>query len=201
MAVRERINVARWVARSRANGPGERFVLWVQGCALACPGCWNPDTWTTAPRALLSADELCDLVLGTTGIEGVTFTGGEPFQQARLLAPVAERLRAAGLSVMTFTGHELDELRGTAAHALLAACDIVVTGRFVLAERDTSLLWRGSRNQRVHLAGDRYHASILRDAEQVIELHIAASGAVHATGFPPDDLVRALAELDSLADG
>lgn len=197
---RERINVARWVARSRANGPGERFVLWVQGCTLACPGCWNPDTWTTAPHTLLSVDELCDLVLGTTGIEGVTFTGGEPFQQARLLARVAERLRAAGLSVMTFTGHELDELQSTAARALLAACDVVVTGRFVLAERDTSLLWRGSRNQRIHLLGDRYDGSILRDAEHVIELHIGESGAVHATGFPPDDLVRALVQLGSLPD-
>jgi anaerobic ribonucleoside-triphosphate reductase activating protein len=197
---RDRVNVARWVARSRANGPGERFVLWVQGCTLACPGCWNPDTWTMAPRTLLSADELCDLVLGTAGIEGVTFTGGEPFRQARLLAPVAARLRAAGLSVMTFTGHELEELQSTAARALLAACDVVVTGRFVLAERDTSLLWRGSRNQRIHLLGARYDASILRDAEQVIELHIDESGAVHATGFPPDDLVRALARLDSLRD-
>lgn len=157
-------------------------------------------TWTTAPPPLLSVDELCDLVLGTTGIEGVTFTGGEPFQQARLLARVAERLRAAGLSVMTFTGHELDELQSTAARALLAACDIVVTGRFVLAERDTSLLWRGSRNQRIHLLGDRYDGSILRDAEHVLEIHIDESGAVHATGFPPDDLVRALVQLGSLPD-
>lgn len=201
MGAREEINVARWVARSRVNGPGERFVLWVQGCTLGCPGCWNPDTWTTAQRTLLAVDELCHLVLGTAGIEGVTFTGGEPFQQARLLARVAQRVRAAGLSVMAFTGHELDELQGTAARALLAACDIVVTGRFVLAERDTSLLWRGSRNQRIHLLGTRYDASILRTAEPAVELHIAESGAVHATGFPPDDLVHALTQLGSFPDG
>ena len=115
------LNVARWIARSRANGPGERFVLWVQGCVLACPGCWNPDTWRTSPRILVSVDEICERVLGTAGIEGVTFTGGEPFLQARALARVAGRVRAAGLSVMVFTGHELDELGGEPPDELVQA--------------------------------------------------------------------------------
>ena len=50
------LNVARWITRSRVNGPGERFVLWLQGCSLRCPGCWNPDTWSHAPRQVLPID-------------------------------------------------------------------------------------------------------------------------------------------------
>lgn len=193
----DRVNVARWIPRSRVNGPGERFVVWAQGCGLACPGCWNPDTWDFAPRTLLDVEDLCARILGEQGIEGVTFTGGEPFAQARALAAVARRVRAAGLSVLIFTGHELGELRGRAARALLALADIVVSGRFVLAERDTTLALRGSRNQQVHFLTDRYDPSILDSGGASIELHLDADGAVHATGFPGDDLLRALSVISA----
>ena len=72
-----RLNLARTLPRSAANGPGERFVLWVQGCPLACPGCWNPDTWAFERRDLRSVEDLAAVILATEGIEGVTFTGGE----------------------------------------------------------------------------------------------------------------------------
>src|SRR6476646_9130931 len=105
-----RVNVARTLPRSAANGPGERFVVWVQGCPRACPGCWNPDTWAFERRDLREVDDLIAEVLSTDGIEGVTFTGGEPFAQARALAEIARAVRATGLSVFVFTGYELDEL-------------------------------------------------------------------------------------------
>lgn len=185
------LNVARWVARSAVNGPGERFVLWLQGCGLACPGCWNPDTWSFAPRHLLSEDEVAALILATPGIEGVTFTGGEPFAQAAALLPLARRIRAAGLSLMVFTGHELEELRGVPARALLAEADVLVTGRFVLAERELTLAWRGSRNQRVVFLTDRYSEQDALPGSQC-ELHLDGTGEVALTGFPPDELLELL---------
>lgn len=185
------LNVARWVPRSAVNGPGERFVLWLQGCGLACPGCWNPDTWSFAPRQLMSVDEVVSRILATPGIEGVTFTGGEPFAQANALAPLARRIRAAGLSLMVFTGHELEELRGIPARALLAEADVLVTGRFVLAERDLTLAWRGSRNQRVLFLTDRYsEAEALPDSQ--CEFHLDDSGGVTLTGFPSDEFLDVL---------
>jgi anaerobic ribonucleoside-triphosphate reductase activating protein len=184
----ERLNVARWVSRSAVNGPGERFVLWLQGCGLACPGCWNPDTWSFAPRQLMSVEQVASLILATRDIEGVTFTGGEPFAQASALSLLARRVRAAGLSLMVFTGHELTELRGGSARALLAEVDVLVTGRFVLAERDLTLAWRGSRNQQVRFLTSRYSEADMPAGSQC-ELHLDETGAVDLTGFPPDELL------------
>jgi anaerobic ribonucleoside-triphosphate reductase activating protein len=178
-----RLNLARTLQRSAANGPGERFVLWVQGCPLACPGCWNPDTWAFERRELKTVDELADTIMATEGIEGVTFTGGEPFAQARALAALAGRVRAAELSVFVFTGYELDELTLPAHRALLALTDVVVTGRYVEAERKEGLVWRGSANQRVHFLSNRYGPSDMVEAPEM-EFHIDKDGALAVTGFP-----------------
>lgn len=177
------INLARSLARSAANGPGERFVLWVQGCPLACPGCWNPDTWSFERRDLRSVDELAAMIIATDGIEGVTFTGGEPFAQARALTALAERVRAAGLSVFVFTGFDLDELSRPEHLALLSVSDVVVAGRYVESERTNELAWRGSANQRVHFISDRYGPADM-DAVAEMEFHVDSDGTLTVTGFP-----------------
>jgi anaerobic ribonucleoside-triphosphate reductase activating protein len=179
------LNVAGWIAKSTANGPGERFVLWMQGCPLACEGCWNPDTWSFAPRRVLTIDSLEPEIVAAAGIEGITFSGGEPFAQAAPLAELARRGRQRGLSVVVFTGHELAELRWPAARELLAEADILVAGRFVRAQRDVRLAWRGSRNQELHFLTDRYSPADVPAANR-IELHLAVDGSVVLTGFPED---------------
>ena len=180
-----RVNLARTLSRSAVNGPGERFVLWVQGCALACSGCWNEDTWSFARRELCEVDDLVSRILGTAGIEGVTFTGGEPFAQARALVEVARRVREAGLSVFIFTGHELDELVRPDQRMLLELSDAVVAGRYVEAEMKPGLTWRGSANQRVYFLTNRYSMTDMVDAPRV-EFHLAADGTISVTGFPTE---------------
>jgi anaerobic ribonucleoside-triphosphate reductase activating protein len=188
-SLKKPLNVARWMPRSAANGPGERFVLWLQGCGLACPGCWNPDTWSFAPRLLMTPDEILALIQDTPGIEGVTFTGGEPFAQASALVPLARHVRAMGLSLVVFTGHEPHELRSPPARELLALVDVLITGRFVLAERDLSLSWRGSRNQQVLFLTQRYNPAESSPGGQV-EAHLDCTGEILLTGFPPDELLE-----------
>lgn len=178
-----RLNVARTLPRSAANGPGERFVVWVQGCDLACPGCWNPDTWSFARRQMWEVDELVAAILETEGIEGVTFTGGEPFSQARALAEVARNVNDAGLSVFIFTGHELDELVQGDQLRLLGLADVVVAGRYVETERAAGLPWRGSSNQRVHFISGRYEPVQMEEAP-IAEFHLALDGTMTVTGFP-----------------
>jgi len=180
-----RVNVARVLPRSAANGPGDRFVVWVQGCPLGCTGCWNPDTWTFEPRDLRGVDELAVDILATTGIEGVTFTGGEPFMQARGLSEIARRVRGAGLSVFVFTGYELDELARPEQRALVALSDVVVSGRYVEAERASGLPWRGSANQQVHFLTSRYGPADMLGAGSV-EVHLGRGGEMVVTGFPID---------------
>lgn len=183
-----RLNLARTLPRSAANGPGERFVLWVQGCPLACPGCWNPDTWAFERRDLRSVEDLAAVILATEGIEGVTFTGGEPFAQAHALTALAARVRAAGLSVFVFTGYDLDELTRPEHLALLAVTDVVVGGRYVEAERATGLAWRGSANQRVHFLSDHYGPADMAEVAEV-EFHVDKDGTLTVTGFPAEEML------------
>lgn len=183
-----RLNVARVLPRSAANGPGERFVVWVQGCSLACPGCWNPGTWAFVPRERYDVAELAAAINRTTDIEGVTFTGGEPFMQARSLAELARMIRATGRSVFIFTGYELSELTEPDHRTLLELADVVVAGRYVEAMRAFDLPWRGSANQEVHFLTQRYGPDDMRRSAAV-EFHLGSSGALTVTGFPEPELL------------
>ncbi len=177
------VNLARTLARSAVNGPGERFVVWVQGCQFRCPGCWNPDTWIFESRDLRSTEELAASILATEQIEGVTFTGGEPFAQARALAEVARSVQVAGLSVFVFSGYDLEELTDPLQHALLEHTDVLVAGRYREVERSTDLPWRSSTNQTVHFLSDRYSPDAMSEAPEV-EFHLGPRGDLAVTGFP-----------------
>lgn len=181
-----RVNLARTLAHSAVNGPGERFVVWVQGCPLACPGCWNLDTWPFERRELRSVEELAASILATEGIEGVTLTGGEPFAQAKALAELAKLIRATGLSVLVFTGYDLDELTRPEQRALLDVSDVVVAGRYIAEQRVSGCALRGSANQRIHFLSDRYS---LADMEEVpeVEFILGKDGRLAVTGFPIKD--------------
>lgn len=128
------------------------------------------------------------VILATEGIEGVTFTGGEPFAQARALTALAERVRAAGLSVFVFTGYDLDELTRPEHLALLAVTDVLVAGRYVEAERTSGLAWRGSTNQRVHFRSKRYGPADMDEVAEV-EFHVDKDGTITVTGFPAAEML------------
>lgn len=178
-----RVNLARTLPRSAVNGPGERFVVWTQGCPLACPGCWNPDTWAFERRNLQSVEDLAANILATESIEGVTLTGGEPFAQAKALTELAKIVRTAGLSVFVFTGYDLDELTHPEHRALLEVTDVVVAGRYIDEQRVNGWAWRGSTNQRVHFMSDRYSLSDMDEVAEV-EFHLEKDGTLTVTGFP-----------------
>ena len=186
-----RLNLARTVRRSAVNGPGERFVVWVQGCPLACPGCWNPDTWAFERRILRSTTDLVAEILSVGGIEGVTFTGGEPFVQARALAEVGRAVQAAGLSVLVFTGFRPDELTSEAAQQLLDVTDVIVSGRYIESAKIQNQSLRGSANQQVHFLSSRYGASDLDDAAEA-EFHLDAEGRIALTGFPSEQILAVI---------
>ncbi|MDW7651275.1 MAG: 4Fe-4S cluster-binding domain-containing protein [Bacillota bacterium] len=139
---------------SVVDGPGLRTVVFSQGCPHNCPGCHNPQTLDPNGGQWADVSELAATICVEKGMRGVTFSGGEPFLQARALAALAVPLRESGLHIMIYSGYTYEELRGmaisdSAVAALLAAGDLLVDGRFVLAQRDLSLLYRGSHNQRI----------------------------------------------------
>lgn len=137
---------------SIVDGTGLRFVCFVQGCPHHCPGCHNPDSHDFNGGTEMTTDEVIEKMLSNPLTDGLTLSGGEPFEQAEDCMVIARAAHDHGLNVWCYTGYTLEHLmeHGTGDQiALLAEIDVLVDGRFILSERSLSLPWRGSRNQRV----------------------------------------------------
>lgn len=144
---------------SLTDGPGVRFVVFTQGCPHSCPGCHNPETHAfSGCGEEFSIDELFVRIAADPLLSGVTFSGGEPFLHARVLAPLARRCHEIGRSVMVYTGYLYERLyaeKNPDWDELLSEVDILVDGPYIREERSLDLRFRGSRNQRVFFLTER----------------------------------------------
>lgn len=168
------LNIAKWSNNSVVNGPGARYVIWVQGCPILCPGCINPDLQPFIPAHKFTVEELSVNILNTDGIEGITISGGEPTCQAENLVPLFKIIRAHGLSIMCYSGYRLDELRSSkksSIQEILTMIDILIDGPYMDEQAD-GLPWRGSRNQQVHFLSERYAdlASKIDQSKSLVEI-------------------------------
>ena len=137
---------------SIVDGPGFRYVLFVQGCPHRCKGCHNPESHDPAGGFDMTTGEVFDEIMENPHLRGVTFSGGEPFEQVPALLELGRRIREAGLTLMSYSGYTLEELRArhdADTDELLDMLDILVDGRYVEAQRNLTLIYRGSENQRV----------------------------------------------------
>lgn len=175
-------------ARSRANGPGVRFVVWFQGCTLGCPGCFNPATHAREP-APGTPGTLDDVIAAMTraaasGTTGLSLSGGEPLQQPEVARALLDAARDLGLSTLSFSGYGIEEIRALpGGPAVLDRLDVLIDGRYVAGERLASGL-RGSANQRIHLLTDRFTLADV-EATPVAEIRIGKDGQVVLTGVDP----------------
>lgn len=181
------LRIASTITSTRAEGPGHRFAVWVQGCTIRCDGCFNPHMWSPSGGATVTPAELAQQVTATD-VEGVTLLGGEPFEQAPALARFAKHLRVRGLSVMVFTGYYREdlELSGQPGVAdLLAQTDLLVDGPYVAEQPDLNRPWIGSTNQRFHFLTDRYRhlEPQLTSMPDRIEVRIKPTGEVSLNGW------------------
>jgi anaerobic ribonucleoside-triphosphate reductase activating protein len=173
--------------RSRANGPGARFVVWLQGCTLGCPGCFNPTTHDPRGGDERSVAEIAAQI--PDDVEGLTLSGGEPLQQAEAAAQLLDAARARGLSTLAFSGYSIDEIRALPGGPdVLDRLDVLIDGRYVSGERLATGL-RGSANQRIQLLTPRYSLAEI-EATPVAEIRISKSGDVVLTGVNPLKLKR-----------
>lgn len=190
LAREDALNVAHMVERCSVLGPGERFVLWVQGCPLRCPGCHNPQFQPSREAVWLTIDDLEASILSVDGIEGVTYAGGEPFAQPQALAALSRRLRSAGLSVMVYSGFTLGQLLGEAmphARELLAQADLLLDGPY-REDLPTDRPWRGSDNQQLISLTARYEDRVAgwnRPTGQQFEIYLNDDGKFEILGIPP----------------
>lgn len=179
------VRIHAFEAVSRANGPGRRSVVWFQGCTLGCPACFNPETHRRDGGERLEASELALRILESAPlVEGVTFSGGEPFQQPAALLEILEKLASSSLTRLCFSGYSLGEIRRLPlGSAILDHLDVLVAGRY-MASRPARGALLGSSNQRVHLLTERYGPADIASVP-LRELILHSDGSVSASGIDP----------------
>lgn len=150
----EKLRLAGVIRESVVDGPGWRFVVFVQGCPHRCEGCQNPQTHDFEGGYEGDCDTLFAEFLKNPILAGMTMSGGEPFSQARPLAALARKVHEAGKNVVTFTGWTYEQLIEGATEQngwldLLRQTDYLIDGKFVLAKKSLEIKFRGSTNQRI----------------------------------------------------
>lgn len=137
---------------SIVDGPGIRFTIFTQGCPHHCEGCHNPETHDPNGGEVVDTADLLAKIKANPLLDGVTFSGGEPFCQAKALADLGREIKSLGLNIVTYTGYTFEKLYADRHEngwgELLAVTDHLVDGPFILAQKDWEIKFRGSSNQR-----------------------------------------------------
>lgn len=150
------LRVAGFSEESIVDGPGIRFTVFVQGCPHNCKGCHNPQTHDFSGGRIEDTDDIFQKIIKDKILDGVTFSGGEPFCQCKALSELAEKIRNFNefkLNIISYTGYTFEYLIKNANEEngyldLLKKLDYLVDGPFVLEQKSLDLNFRGSRNQR-----------------------------------------------------
>jgi anaerobic ribonucleoside-triphosphate reductase activating protein len=166
---------------SRANGPGKRFTIWVQGCSIRCPGCSNVKTWDPDKGQKYTVEDLIKQINNSTvKLDGVTITGGEPLDQFDAVYDLCSKLFGS-ISVFLTTGYTLKQMIEKNFLKILEVLDIICIGPF---EKDkvSQNKWKGSENQ------DIVCLTRLGEKQSCMpviskEIHIGKNGDSVITGF------------------
>lgn len=193
--------IHRYLPCTTVEGPGRRFCLWVQGCSIRCEGCGVPWTWSKQNGNTVTVEELFREIEKSrkeNDIEGVTFLGGEPFDQAEALGKLAGMVKNGGLTVMLFSGYLYEDLKHRAqARDLLACTDLLIDGPFKKDKLDLSRPWVGSSNQRFHFltSAYKYLESELSSISNKIEIRISKDGTVSVNGMATQEALKELFDV------
>ncbi len=180
------LDIYKIISNTTVEGPGERFCIWLQGCKKHCDGCWAKETWSFGVGQKYSVDTLFEMIKLTKNIEGVTFLGGEPFEQAEELGILAEKVKGIGLSIVCFTGYTFDELKekqNSFIDRLLQNIDLLVDGEFQKDKFDLSRPWVGSSNQRYIFLSDFYNEKQILAYKNKVEMRISQDGRLEINGM------------------
>ena len=144
------IRIAGIVKESIVDGPGFRLAVFTQGCPHHCPGCHNPQTHDFEGGSWMDTSEIAGFATENILLDGVTFSGGEPFCQPEACAEIAREARKAGLNIWSYSGYTFEQLLDLKeCRVLLDELDVLVDGPFILEKRTLDMRFRGSSNQRL----------------------------------------------------
>ena len=145
------LQIIKIVEDTTVDGPGWRSSVYCAGCRHMCKGCHNPETWSFTMGERITTDELIRRLSETEPTNGITLSGGDPMYQAEAFTEVARRIKEElHRNLWCFTGFLYEEvLADPVMSAMLPYLDVLVDGPFIEAEKDDTLMFRGSRNQRL----------------------------------------------------
>ncbi|MBQ8185189.1 MAG: anaerobic ribonucleoside-triphosphate reductase activating protein [Lachnospiraceae bacterium] len=148
------LKISGTVTDSIVDGPGLRYVIFTQGCPHHCPGCHNPQTHDFEGGSYADRETILFPLKENPILSGVTFSGGEPFAQPEALAELAREIKGMKKHLMIYSGYTYEALEKMAQERpavgeLLSLADLLVDGPYIQAQRDLTLQYRGSVNQRV----------------------------------------------------
>lgn len=159
------------VEESIVDGPGLRFVIFTQGCPHQCPGCHNPKTHPFTGGFVASIDAIFRQFQENPLLNGITFSGGEPFMQVASLVKLAKMVNSIGKHITIYTGYVFENLLKMSKHnpiitELLSFTDLLIDGPFLVSQKNLELSFRGSSNQRLldrptmQTLSNQYYASL-----------------------------------------
>lgn len=136
---------------SLVDGKGIRMVVWCQGCNVHCTGCHNPETQNPCGGKSVALDDVLNLIeKNALHHDGITLSGGDPFLQPHQCKIIADKAHSLGLNVWAYCGLTFEELKKDKnKKELLKSCDVLVDGPFIIEQRNVTLPFRGSENQRI----------------------------------------------------
>ncbi|WP_423773824.1 4Fe-4S single cluster domain-containing protein [Aneurinibacillus aneurinilyticus] len=186
------IRISRIEKRTRVEGPGLRYSIWVQGCPIRCEGCFNPHTWNMEGGVIKDIDEVFydikNTLKASPELEGVTFLGGEPFSQANELSILAKKLKEINLSIVTFSGYDYETIirsNNPSWNRLLKETDLLIDGPYIQELHDLSRPWIGSKNQQYRFLTDFYKKieEVIPFIPNKLEVRLYPDGTITANGM------------------
>ena len=172
-----KIRIHKILKNTKVEGPKNRYCIWIQGCSRHCRGCWARATWDFNGGTEYDVNEILKDILNTKNIDGVTFLGGEPFEQPEALGFLCRKIKEANLSIVCFTGNRLEDIKEK-HKKILENIDLLIDGEFKEEEKDFSRPWVGSKNQNYHFLSNKFNQSILEKYKNKVELNIQKDGTI-----------------------
>lgn len=150
----EIIRIAGIEEESIVDGPGIRFVLFTQGCKHGCIGCHNPESHSFEDGYIVKIEDIIKRIKENPLLDGITLSGGDPFEQALQCSILASKVKELGLSVITYTGYTFEKIvddfdKRKGFRELLLETDILIDGKFDIKQKSLLLKYKGSKNQRI----------------------------------------------------
>lgn len=183
-------NIAQIIHGTQAEGPGIRTAIWFQGCSILCKNCCNPSFLPFKDNKWMKHESIIQELIDykkANKLDGVTFIGGEPFDQPISLSILCRMIKEINLNIMIFSGNKLEELRArndANINSILSNTDILVDGMYDDTKRTEDIRWVGSTNQTMHFLTDAYNKDDPQFKERnTVEYRIMGNEMI-ANGWP-----------------